>query len=890
MALPASLSAELRTSAWKLGRSGPFQNGSNLYGVFHDNTGNTVEVWKSTNGGDTWAEQDAANHKATTSTVAAKSFDVIQAGTTLYIVYISATGAGGTIRVVPFDMATDTYGTVTGDLSVALPGADNTNTYGVMIARRSNGNIIVGYRSVYTNMATDYSQTSIATWNGSSWTTTLVTPATTTVNYPMRGMVMGPSDLLHIFYQDTAAADIYHRSFNSSGTLGFAGSALETTGKASPSYGQSFPIAYDVGGTTRIGWLFVDSDLGLDFSYFASTSSPNSGDVTNQNVSATSTSNPEEVSANPGFVVERSDVLYAFWPDDTTNDIYRDSDGGSGTWGTDTEWKDAVTANAICGAVIDSGAKIGVFYLDGTTVKYDAYPLAATFTRTAAQTAAISTPGLTRQAAQSAAIRVANITRTGAQSAAISTPGLTRQAAQSAAIRVTNVRVASQSAAISVANITKTAPQSAAIGIPDQTRQAPQSAAILVVGVRTAGQTASISVTAAFTRTAPQTAAISTPGLTRQATQTAAVQVTNVRSAGQTAAISIPNLSRFAAQSAAILVVGVRSTAQTAAISVAGLSRTAAQSAAISVAGNARIAAQSAAILVVGIRTAGQTAAIQVRNQTRTAAQTAAIQVTNTRTAGQTAAISVAGNTRTAVQTASIRVTAIRTAGQTAAIRVNAQTRTAPQSASILVTGIRQATQSAAILVVGVRSAGQTAAIRTPGLTRTAAQTASISTPGIGNIERYAPQSAAISTPGLQRMAAQSATILVQGIRAAPQSAAISVPLQTRTAPQDAAIAVVDQTRTAPQTASIIFVLSREAPQTAAITLLALSRTAPQTASISVTELAPSYDDVMRAPVLAGTLSGRPDPTLQGRGDAALVAPAEPVARGRSERILKARR
>src|SRR5262245_30889999 len=64
MALPFSFSSELKWPDHLNARLGPFESGGNLYAVLCDKTANTLEVWKSTDGGNSWAEQDAANHKS----------------------------------------------------------------------------------------------------------------------------------------------------------------------------------------------------------------------------------------------------------------------------------------------------------------------------------------------------------------------------------------------------------------------------------------------------------------------------------------------------------------------------------------------------------------------------------------------------------------------------------------------------------------------------------------------------------------------------------------------------------------------------------------------------------------------------------------------------------
>lgn len=83
------------------------------------------------------------------------------------------------------------------------------------------------------------------------------------------------------------------------------------------------------------------------------------------------TNGPEYTNANPGALALNGSTLHRFWPDDSTQDIWRNSSID----GTETEWKDAITCNGISIGMITGG--IGVLYDDGGTIKYDLLSISA---------------------------------------------------------------------------------------------------------------------------------------------------------------------------------------------------------------------------------------------------------------------------------------------------------------------------------------------------------------------------------------------------------------------------------------------------------------------------------------------------------------------------------
>jgi hypothetical protein len=143
---------------------GPYFNGSGIYVVLVDKPNAHAEVWKSSDAGVTWAEQDSGNHKSL-RVFAATTDQVVQTfqfGTKLFITYTHS--SGDETRVAEFSMASDTWGTViTGGPTVATGQFGNAR----ITVRISNGEL----RCYYPITDGAVSDLNRSTYNGSTWET-----------------------------------------------------------------------------------------------------------------------------------------------------------------------------------------------------------------------------------------------------------------------------------------------------------------------------------------------------------------------------------------------------------------------------------------------------------------------------------------------------------------------------------------------------------------------------------------------------------------------------------------------------------------------------------------------------------------------------------------------
>ncbi len=142
-----SSSALLMTTDGYIGsHSGPFIDGNgNLYLILIDDTNEyTLRAFKSTDNGETWAEQDSSNRPTTDSTSAVAGYDVKKDGDTLHIATMND-GATCYIYYHTFQMSdhtsADQWGTT--DQTVYSGITDTTGEFGCYIGVQADGDIII---------------------------------------------------------------------------------------------------------------------------------------------------------------------------------------------------------------------------------------------------------------------------------------------------------------------------------------------------------------------------------------------------------------------------------------------------------------------------------------------------------------------------------------------------------------------------------------------------------------------------------------------------------------------------------------------------------------------------------------------------------------------------
>lgn len=367
MALPATINAGVSWGDHLSGRPGPFLEGTDVFVVVADKTNNHVEVWKSTDYGQTWAEADAANHKSISSTSTFKSYDAVRVGSVITIAYI--TGAS-TYSFCDFNMSTGLWGTPVASTAGVALRVDITGNCPIFVARRSNGDTIIFRTGDYTNMVVQR-----AGWCdryvSAAWTNSAqVTPATAN-NYEPHCLLTDGSIVMFTLCEAASADDVYGKPLGASNTLG-TGSALDSTAHTTSTY----MMGSGVWDGSEFNIPSLDSTNEMD-NQRVTVSGTTMTLVSADAISATSTSNPEPLTHFGAMAKDAAgSTLYAFWIADNQTTIYRDSDGGSNTWGTDTAWKTGLgTLTSIAlEPVALGGSVVGCLYLEGGVVTYDAYP------------------------------------------------------------------------------------------------------------------------------------------------------------------------------------------------------------------------------------------------------------------------------------------------------------------------------------------------------------------------------------------------------------------------------------------------------------------------------------------------------------------------------------
>jgi hypothetical protein len=372
MAFPSTV-----TGAWPNhlnSTAGIFVNGSNLY-VF-TSAPSTLDLTanKSTDGGDTWSAVG-------TSPGLSSVFNVIQNGTSTY----AAGFINSAVRIVPFDMTTDTWGTsITGGPTINQNVAATTPVY---FCLRSDGTYVMTYQgSTESVMGTAYRRVKIHYYNG-SWNgpydlvgSANSPPANTLpgtqAHHDLRFGLLGSSDRFHCFYTSSAGSSLLHRPFLSGNTFATANNSGSGTIDLG-NYAAGIVLAYVDGSDTKLV-IPCRHSFTLDLQVFRATSA----DTLSWSTQTVSTTQPEITTSNPAASVAVGTTVHLFFVNDADVDIYRDNDQGSGTWQADVEWKDAVTCGGINARTFTySGTDyIGVLYRDSSVVKFDRYQLSSAAT------------------------------------------------------------------------------------------------------------------------------------------------------------------------------------------------------------------------------------------------------------------------------------------------------------------------------------------------------------------------------------------------------------------------------------------------------------------------------------------------------------------------------
>ena len=358
-ALPGTISG---ISPEAQGRIGPFidRNG-NLYTVAEISAADPrMKMMKSTNGGRTWSETDAANRPVRNDLEAVW---IVQQGTSLYLIH-QRTGARVYHHVFnTSDASSNPDKWTLKDEAVASPAEPSSQyvslvilTNGDLWAFYGDGNR-VGYRK----------KPAGGTWGAQRILDTVSTEQCVTVR--------GANDKTHIFYKDGSNDQIKHRSLTPDGTLSTA-ERVDDSGVHPEHSPMTNPVYYDDGGVETVVVAWADPTAILRSARVINDGAPTAEVRVSTSSVLIDPGDTTNVAAIAHLAVDGKTV-HAVWSDATTADIFHDSNDDDAGWGTDTEIRDGVTAhwlyaNVFTHATGNGGTRVlGYIYDNNTDLNAD---------------------------------------------------------------------------------------------------------------------------------------------------------------------------------------------------------------------------------------------------------------------------------------------------------------------------------------------------------------------------------------------------------------------------------------------------------------------------------------------------------------------------------------
>ncbi|HSE08346.1 MAG TPA: hypothetical protein VLB29_06750 [Nocardioidaceae bacterium] len=296
----------------------------NLYRVTEDTlaNGNRPRVMKSSDGGVTWSEQDAANRPTTGDT---EGGWLLQDGPNLWFAWQkSATVHLTRFRTSDHPTNPDTY-----DIqieTVATP-SDPGPQY-ASLAKNSDGSLWVAYGA---SPAGGPRSAVVKRLPGGGYGAPTILDTGTATTAPR--LVKGSGDLTHVLYKDHSNNRIYWRTLSTAGVLS-APVRVDSGGTHAVETPITNAVAYSDGGVQVVMVAFADpsgilKSVEIRDGVVGPEQTISSGSVT---INPATTTN---LAAVAHLAVAGSTVV-AMWSDAANGHVYRDQRPVGGTWGADT--------------------------------------------------------------------------------------------------------------------------------------------------------------------------------------------------------------------------------------------------------------------------------------------------------------------------------------------------------------------------------------------------------------------------------------------------------------------------------------------------------------------------------------------------------------------------
>jgi hypothetical protein len=356
-------------------RLGPFIDGNgNLYTITELSVADPRPCMrKSTDGGRTWAEVNAANRPAHDDL---ESLWIEQRGTVLYVLHQRS----GTMRVSHNTFNTSDAGAnpdtwQVKDEVVHLPGTAPANQ-AVSLAVRTNGDLLAFYR---TDPVSSFQRLA---WrkkpSGGAWGAETQVDTTASTNFTQVAVVVGASDKVHIFYKNDTTSAVWHKSLTSADSLSASSVVNDNATTTDDQMMATPPVYVDVGGTERVYAAWKRTSNGF------LVGAPIDNDGT---PSAEESISDVAVWEDPAAVISEQVVatlavdsvsgkMYALYADNATHDLWKVV--RNGTWSANTEVLDAVEVQYLSATVFTHGTQgqskrvLGIIFDDNPTGATDA--------------------------------------------------------------------------------------------------------------------------------------------------------------------------------------------------------------------------------------------------------------------------------------------------------------------------------------------------------------------------------------------------------------------------------------------------------------------------------------------------------------------------------------
>ena len=348
---------------------GPFIDGNgNLYTVTEFSVDAPAPVArKSSDGGSTWVEADAANRPSGSTWADLESLWIVQDGTKLKMLRQRSGGSANNVAYMEFNTSDAASNPETWGLKEQVVGAVTApQDQAVALAVRSNGDMYAFYNVSGTEQRVAYKKKP----SGGSWgTENYIAVAGKNIQQPVvPAGVIGGNDAIHIAVHNDTDNTILYYTMSSSDVL-----TGPTTISSTPTSGVRHPLVspavrLEVGGTERVyfAWREATTDrlVGVPIEGGVPGSQQTLSDVA-------AWANPPAVLSNQPVatvaVDDSTDQINLLYADSLTHDLWRDV--RSTTSGTDTEVLEAVEAQYISANVFarDGNRILGLVFDDNPT-------------------------------------------------------------------------------------------------------------------------------------------------------------------------------------------------------------------------------------------------------------------------------------------------------------------------------------------------------------------------------------------------------------------------------------------------------------------------------------------------------------------------------------------